>query len=311
MNTKIVRYFFTLLLASVLLLPGCSDLTAVRIENPECVWVDSFRQLPDVNGIDIIWVIDTSGSMSNDQDNLLAGIEAMMMALPPSGWRLNMISTEPSDAGIQLFPLVPGDSIDDAKDMLEQVQIQSNGSAVEKGFSSIMEYVDGNPYSSTWMRMDALLLTVFVSDEEEQSLITTSSFVDWYSYTSAWSSISSIVNIDPDLSSCEYAPPVSQVGNRYMDAANFFNGVIVDICAEDWAPGVRDASNVLDPIEMIDLTQLPREDSIVVLVDRAIYIDWVYIESENRVRFTVPPPPGTLVEVAYNQDIQGTDDCVQ
>ena len=52
------------------------------------VWVDSFVQVMAVDGVDIVWVIDTSGSMNDYQTQLLAGIEHMMNALPESGWRL-------------------------------------------------------------------------------------------------------------------------------------------------------------------------------------------------------------------------------
>ena len=45
-------------------------------------WVDSFIQPGGVDGVDILWVIDTSGSMIVYQNRLLAGIQAMLNALP-------------------------------------------------------------------------------------------------------------------------------------------------------------------------------------------------------------------------------------
>ena len=35
------------------------------------IWVDSFVQVRAVDGVDIIWVIDTSGSMTTHQANLM------------------------------------------------------------------------------------------------------------------------------------------------------------------------------------------------------------------------------------------------
>ena len=71
------------------------------------------------HGVDIIWVIDTSGSMSAYDEELLAGIEAMLLALPESGWRLAMMSNDPGEASIESqFPLVPGDDIVDAEDRM-------------------------------------------------------------------------------------------------------------------------------------------------------------------------------------------------
>ena len=73
------------------------------------IWVDHFFQPLSVDGVDILWVIDTSGSMNRYDPQLMAGIEAMMNALPPSGWRLAMLSNDPSKAATEAqFPLVPG-----------------------------------------------------------------------------------------------------------------------------------------------------------------------------------------------------------
>ena len=68
--------------------------------DPGEIWIDSFIQPMSVDGVDILWVIDTSGSMNIYDDELLAGIEAMMNALPASGWRLAMTSNDPTSASI-------------------------------------------------------------------------------------------------------------------------------------------------------------------------------------------------------------------
>ena len=44
----------------------------VPAENGD-VWVDSFTQVGTIDGIDILWVIDKSGSMNRFDDALLAG----------------------------------------------------------------------------------------------------------------------------------------------------------------------------------------------------------------------------------------------
>jgi len=53
---------------------------------------------------------------------LLAGIEAMLAALPPTNWRLVMISNDPMRAVLESqFPLVPGDDIADADRLLDLI----------------------------------------------------------------------------------------------------------------------------------------------------------------------------------------------
>ena len=267
------------------------------------IWIDSFTQSQSTDGVDILWVIDTSGSMYRYDPQLMAGIEAMLTALPASGWRLNMISNDPTcAAGESRFPLVPGDDITDATDMYN---LMCRGGR-EEGFDAVYEYVVNNPYSHTWMRpSSAALLVVFVSDEEEQSddhFPYVADFTWWYSnLRSAGSTyIASIINKDPAESLCERPPNPFDVGERYMEATNWFGGTIVDICDEDWAAGVADASNQIEPKESLELTHTPDPTSAIrVFINGELNHDWYYDSIDNTIYFTVIPNGGELVEVGY------------
>ena len=121
-------------------------------EDPGEIWVDSFIQPMSVDGVDILWVIDTSGSMNRYDEELMSGIEAMMLALPDSGWRLAMMSNDPGSASIEAqFPLVPGDDVADAEAMYQNM---GRGHR-EEGFDASYEYIMNNTYAQTWLRYDA------------------------------------------------------------------------------------------------------------------------------------------------------------
>ena len=108
------------------------------------IWIDSFTQHMSIDGIDILWVVDRSGSMNRFNIELLAGVEAMLLALPVADWRLVMISADPRDAVVSSeFPLVPGDDIDDAAAMLATL----TSAPYEEGFNSVYDYINNNPYS--------------------------------------------------------------------------------------------------------------------------------------------------------------------
>ncbi len=268
--------------------------------NEGVIWVDSFTQHMSIDGIDILWVIDRSGSMNRFDAELLAGVEAMLLALPVSDWRLVMISADPRDAlASNEFPLVPGDDIDDAAAMLATL----TSAPYEEGFNSVYEYINNNPYSSTWMRSEAGLLVVFVSDEEEQSDIEypmVSDFMSWYQTLRMGSVfMASVVNHDPLISLCSYSPNPFDVGNRYMDATTMLSGVVVDICDTDWSPGVTDATHSIEPYENLKLTHKAEPDSIRVFINGSLNHDWFYQESDNTVYFTIIPSAGQLVEIGY------------
>jgi len=268
--------------------------------NEGVIWIDSFTQPMSVDGIDILWVIDKSGSMMRYNDELLAGVEAMLLALPTSDWRLVMINADSSHSITSTeFPLVPGDDILDAEDMLNTLRSAHR----EEGFNAVYEYIVNNPYSATWMRPDAGLLVVFVSDEEEQSHYeypAVSDFLSWYQSQRMGSVfIASVVNVETSESLCAWPPSPLDIGDRYMEATNLLGGTVVDICDEDWSPGVTDATHSIEPYEKIELTHKAEADSIRVFVNGVLNHDWLYTESENTVYFTIIPSAGELVEVGY------------
>jgi len=268
--------------------------------NEGIIWIDSFTQHMSIDGIDILWVVDRSGSMNRYNAELLAGVEAMLLALPISDWRLVMISADPARAiNSTEFPLVPGDDAADAAAMLATLTT----APYEEGFNSVYDYINHNPYSSTWMRSDAGLLVVFVSDEEEQSDIEypyPSDFISWYSSLRMGSVfMASIVNQESSESLCTWPPSPIDVGDRYMEATNMLGGVVVDICDTDWSPGVTDATHSIEPVEKILLTHKAEVDSIRVFINGLLNHDWYYAESENTVYFTIIPSAGQLVEVGY------------
>ncbi len=265
------------------------------------IWVDSFRQVAALDGVDIFWVIDPSGSMNNDQAQIMSGIAHMMANLPEIGWRLMIIPSDYRQVGdLETFPIVPGDTIVDVENMYNN---HVNG-AYEAGYDASYEYIVLNPYASTWLRPDASILFVFVSDEEEQSNHHFSTHYDFISWISTYRQnvfVASIVNVDPMETVCTSGPMPQDVGHNYIDVTTYFSGNVIDICSEDWSAGVGQASTQITPYEYIDLTHVPMDPAwIYVYLDGAQNSDWYYEPAENRIYFTIIPPANSLVEVAYN-----------
>ena len=162
---------------------------------------------------------------------ILQGISDMMQSLPLLNWRLMIISMTPHEnVDSQSFPLLPGDDYNDAITMLSQ-NVQGHQ---EYGFQSLRRFIEENPFAQQWLREDAALLTVFVSDENEGSTIdfpTVELFEDWLREQREHVFVSSIVNVEPEVAECHVTP--INVGKRYMQLTNIFNGQIIDICSEN------------------------------------------------------------------------------
>ena len=279
------------------------------------VWIDSFEQPFSVDGVDIVWLIDRSGSMNTFDQAVIDGIGQMMNALPAVGWRLGITTTDHIDSmSASNFPLVPGDTVADAELMYNSL---SNFAHREAGFDALHSYLINNAYNQTWLRDDAALLVVFVSDEDEQSNTQFTSapaglqeFIQWYGNRRQSVFMASIVKVPILESVCDNAYSAIDIGDRYIDATNAFNGVVVDICEEDWSPGVAAASSQVEPHEEWPLSYTPIEDTLIVFEDTVPMADtdWVYNAATNSVEFLVVPYEGALVEIGYVIDHDGGDD---
>lgn len=272
----------------------------IVIEPKSEIWVDEFEQVEDFDKIDIIWVLDRSCSMTSINQTLLDSIETMMNALPTDvNWRLKMITAGTAWTTLQpdTFPLTRGDILSDAEQMLNALP----GDQGEEGFDALQNYVSINEYARTWLRPSAAMLVVFVSDEEEQSdnSATVEDFTRWYEAYRPTVFLASIVNLPRDESICDPRPLSHNVGDRYIEAAEYFEGEVVDICLDDWSLAVRQATNQMKPIEFYELTHEPYVESIIVYVDGEVSYDWHYNDVQNMIEFTVVPPSFAEVRMAY------------
>jgi len=221
----------------------------------------------------------------------------MMNNLPIDvNWRLKMITAGGYITQTTTFPLTRGDTIQDAVDMLNA--LPSDG--YERGFDAVKEYIQNDAYAQTWLRHDASLLVLFVSDEEEQSTMTVNDFIVWYENLRKGSYMASIVNVETADSICTWAPYGNMIGARYMEATDYFAGNIIDICEEDWGTAVEEATNQIEPYEDYMLTHLPYEGTIVVFEDGIPFSHWYYNKLDNKIYFNVIPIEGSLIEIGYD-----------
>jgi hypothetical protein len=138
-------------------------------------------------------------------------------------------------------------------------------------------------------------LTVFVSDEDDQSNWDPTEFIAWYKMKRINAHIASIVVTE--ASECE---TLMAIGYNYIDATTMHSGEIVDICEEDWSTGVNAAIDRLQPIEELELSQYPAPDTIRVFINGYLWNDWTYDAFSNVLSFSTIPSAGDFVEVAYN-----------
>ena len=263
------------------------------------LWSQTYIQPTLGNGVDILWVVDPSGSMNANWAQVILGVEQMMLALPNNiSWRLEIIPTDPNRARtLQSFPILPGDSLQTAQNHLQN-NVQGY---FEKGFDAVKSYITQNQDGLQWMRPDVALLIVFVSDENDQSSQSSSQFITWVQYQRSEVFVTSIVNVDTATSLCPTDYSYFDIGTEYMDTATYFSGLIIDICEPDWSHGVGQAMQQVHLIDEIQLDYTPVDvDHIEVLVDNVVWTDWSWDQTANKIIFSVMPPEGSIITVSYN-----------
>jgi hypothetical protein len=276
-------------------------------------WIlDNFTQDGTVD-VDILFVIDNSGSMSSNQTNLQNNFDTFMNAFNSAGvsYQVALITTDSADF---VGDVITNSTIDPVAEFNNQVDsIGTRGSSHEKGLWYAYESTttgDASPGSSTgFQRSDARLVVVYVSDER-----------DWshYAYGSGGSTTMVFSDYSASLLSLKSSPALvvahaiggdypsgcstnggAQFSEGYYEVVNDLGGTFMSICAADW-------STTMDTLARDSLAQVafalsntPIEDTITVSVDGVLSSDWIYDSSANSVTFTVVPVDGSSIDIQY------------
>ena len=274
--------------------------------------VDSFTQDGTVD-VDILFVIDNSGSMGSNQTNIKNNFDTFMNAFTAAGvsYQIALITTDDSSFVGDVITNTTADPITAFNDQIDS--IGTRGSAHEKGLWYAYESTttgDASPGSSTgFQRSSARLVVVYVSDEPDFSDhaysgggSTTMTPSDYSASLLSLKSSSSLViahAIAGDYPSGCSTNGGAQFGEGYYEVVNDLGGTFMSICASDWSGTMDTLARESIAMSEFPLSDMPIEDTIVVHVDGVLSLDWNYNHSENSVSFTVAPTDGSSVDINY------------
>ncbi len=267
---------------------------------PDEVHVDSFIQVSKPEQIDVLVLLDTSCSMNDNYSQVSTGIELLRndLNLVTNDYNIAFINTslqDPYFAGIY----------DNSSSIIDFIMAPWTlaGDFTEAGFSALYDFTNSTPESVTFFRKTADKLFIFISDEEEQSGIPVAVFEDWLrsEFQGVQRDMVSIVTM-PD-SECEFTDYSANVGYRYIDLARLYGKDGIDICS-DWELWLSNSTFLTGPVDYINLSYTPIEDSIKIYIDHIETAAWDYDETSNTVFLHRTPSPGSLIEAAYIKDTE-------
>jgi hypothetical protein len=284
---------------------------------------DVFYQKPP-DSVDILLVIDNSGSMKSYQRQLSTNFDEFISYFSQAdiNYQIAAITTdiESRTAGqILEGTIISPDTPDGATTFERIVQVGVQGSSMESGLEAAYEALTEPLVSNQnagFLRDDAYLALIFVSDEEDSSPMPVNDYINGFFQVKgqrARDVFTSSALCVIDMADCAGVTDYGEVGSRYIDMATQTGGVLGNICADDFAPVVTDLSLNASRLQgTYYLSELPSVDSLQVSVDETeIACDegkWRYdlLDYEGTPTGTVLfdlgwlPPSNSQIAVRYN-----------
>lgn len=296
---------------------------------------DTFFQ-EKTNQVDILWVVDNSLSMGNEQEELIERFKDFIASMDSSSmeWHVGVVTTDVTDeaASGRLqgdVPYITPDTAEYEKAFKQTIRgLGLGGSSKEAGIEAALLAVT-EPLKSTdnagFIRDEAKLNIIYVSDENDctndgslddqeseacyynsELLVPVVELVDRYKTQIKTDDtrivVSSIVG-PSDVNACEDAVP----GTRYHGMSEAFGGLIGSICAEDFTTimselGLQSAGLLTSFILEYEAV----EDTLEVFVDDVVVAadptnGWVYDATYSVLYFygTAVPDYGSTITVRY------------
>ncbi|MEQ1505704.1 MAG: hypothetical protein ABMB14_25950 [Myxococcota bacterium] len=293
--------------------PVAFDLDIARV-------VDETAQHESWAKSDVLFVVDSSGSMEDDQQSLITAFPAFMdyfLTLTELDYHIGVIDTDwYLNAGrlreTNGMRWVDRTVVDPVPMFQTLALVGILGSGDEMSQQNVWEALETqrDDWNAGFLREDAFLSVIVISDEDDSSVLagmTTDTFVSWLTglkYEPGSVIYSTVVGPVPD--GCATAVP----GYVHVDTNQRIGGVDWSICDGRWEELLAELAEASSGLKSeFFLTQQPLIDSIVVYgvdggqtVNYALDTDYTFDPIRNSILFGTPPAPAAKVYIEYDVD---------
>lgn len=312
-----------------------SVITRISVRNPSALALTQTDTFTQGNGtVDILWVVDDSGSMANERTRLGANFQRFITELEnvKSDYQIGVTSTNALDRGeLREGPLyqtriitkpAPGAPGPTPADIFkENTTFGASRARQEAGLRMAQLAVSspntdlGHP-NAGFLRPNAALAVIAISDEDDGSYGDANYYVRFFKGSKGKGnenlvSLSSIAGEIPN--GCyppgddQYFGGLAEPAYRYSTVATKTGGVVGDICStsfEDTLVQIVSALNTLRRVFPLSLKPDPATISVTVngaAIPRDTIIGWTYDLATNSITFkgNYVPPPLSAVRFDY------------
>lgn len=281
------------------------------VELPANSIVENFKQSEELKKLDILWVIDNSGSMDDEQAALGSNFSSFINDFVDSGIDFKMaITTTDTSHETKRGKMVPGsekltsafaqtEEAEFKKTFEKLVQVGTVGSGYEKGLEASEWFIINNP---SYLRKDAYLAVVILSDEEDQSVRSPEEYATILKNTKENAGLVKIYSI-VDVKRTN--PGAGQHNNyvKYAKASELTNGEVSDIRGNFAQTLSGMSESLLSLLDSFPLSNKPKNGTLQVYVNNVESRDFTYDSVSNSIKFDANsiPPVGANIKVVYKK----------
>lgn len=286
-------------------LSGEGDLLGLQTD----VWQQS-----GLGKLDILFVVDDSCSMADEQASLAANFASFIAAANQGNvdYHLGVTTTDLFRVGGRLVgspTVLKSGTSGLAQAFARNVQVGTSGSGIEQAFEAAARALTEPLKSGAnagFLRADASLAVVIVTDAVEQSTNAVGAYLSTYRQAKGGKSNMVSVNVvgpfSQNLPNCFLDSTVDD--GRYASMVNQSNGVTADICTQNWSQSLAAiGQNLVQPRLTYELTAQPENPSTIqVRVNGTVVTSgWTYRATSNAIVFSAgaAPPTGATISATY------------
>jgi len=305
----------TAAVAALLWIGGCTDyfVDGATVEGDSEVVSETFTQAP-LPALDVLFVIDSTGSMAEEQSGLGSAVGAFVAALDAlvTRYQIGVISMDLDDGGALLGQpwILTSEDPDVVAHLVANLAVGTTSPPPSRGLDAVaLALADERGVNVGFRRDSASLQVVFVSDGDDASGEVlgddpVGAFLDVLaeeaSRTGHLARASALVGDIP--SGCRGAGGTALPGDRYAEVALESGGQIASICADDFTAIAENigATSVEWQVRF-PLQADPVDGSVTVAVDGVRQESgWGVDHVAPAVVFASPPAPDSVITVSYS-----------
>ncbi len=262
--------------------------------------------------IDIVWIVDNSGSMEDEQSSLAKNFGSFIdsflqknvdftMSILTTDRERNQRSYLLNESYTRLNSNRAKTNLNDFENtFMDLIQVGTNGSSKEQGLGALSDFI--NNQGKTFLRKDAQLAVICITDEEDQSNLSIDQLIlNLNDLKGGLEKIKFYSIVDKELKN--RGRSITTGYERYADVSNATQGLILGI-ENDFHQSLNIiGETIVNLLDSFQLKNTPEISSIKVFVQGLEVKNFVYIQETNSIKFLEGsiPNQGSEITVRYKK----------